>query len=252
MFKNVLFPISSILFLLSPLVPAQDIKSSPGDDMIYKYLCAEADKLSAKFADGARTWPEWQQKRPRLHQEYLDMLGLWPLPEKTPLKATLTGTLQAHGVVVEKIHFQSKPGLYVTGNLYRPKEPRNAQRLPAILYVCGHADKGRDGNKSAYQDHGFWFANNGYVCLMLDSLQLGEIPGVHHGTYGVCDGEGSWASPPRKRGRPPSRRASGGTRPVTLPPASNAGTASGPSITCKPGPMSIRPRSTRLSCHGPR
>jgi hypothetical protein len=56
--------------------------------------------------------------------------------------------------------------------------------LPAILYVCGHSGRGRDGNKTAFQDHGFWFANNGYVCLVVDTLQLGEIPGVHHGTYG--------------------------------------------------------------------
>src|SRR5205807_3263342 len=63
--------------------------------------------------------------------------------------------------------------------------PRLAgKKYPAILYVCGHANRGRDGNKSEYQDHGIWFARNGYICLILDSLQLGEIPGVHHGTYG--------------------------------------------------------------------
>src|SRR5262249_59663706 len=38
--------------------------------------------------------------------------------------------------------------------------------------------------KTAFQDHGMWFASNGYVCIVLDTLQLGEIPGVHHGTYG--------------------------------------------------------------------
>ena len=30
-----------------------------------------------------------------------------------------------------------------------------------------------------------WFASNGYICLIIDSLQLGEIPGIHHGTYGT-------------------------------------------------------------------
>lgn len=172
-------------FLLGLLVfqrAAAQPTPSPGDAMIEKYLAAETDKLSRKFADGAKTLAEWQKKRPRLYQEYMDMLGLWPLPEKTPLKATITGTLEKHGVVIEKIHFQSKPGLYVTANLYRPKM-RNA-KLPAIVYVCGHSGKGRDGNKTAFQDHGLWFANNGYVCLILDTLQLGEIPGVHHGTYG--------------------------------------------------------------------
>jgi dienelactone hydrolase len=28
-----------------------------------------------------------------------------------------------------------------------------------------------------------WFARNGYVCLIIDTLQLGEIEGIHHGTY---------------------------------------------------------------------
>jgi cephalosporin-C deacetylase-like acetyl esterase len=85
--------------------------------------------------------------------------------------------------VIEKLHFQSRPGLYVTGNLYRPKKASG--RLPAILYVCGHSGRGRDGNKTAFQDHGLWFANNGYVCLIVDTLQLGEVAGKHHGTYNL-------------------------------------------------------------------
>jgi len=159
-------------------------KPLPGDEMIYKYLCAEADKLSGKFLDGARTLEEWEKKQPRLYQEYMDMLGLWPLPEKTPLKATITGQLEHQGIIIDKLHFQSKPGLYVTANLYRPKDPQ-ARKLPAILYVCGHSNRGRDGNKSAHQDQGMWFASNGYVCLVLDTLDLGEIKGQHHGTYGI-------------------------------------------------------------------
>jgi dienelactone hydrolase len=156
----------------------------PGDDMIFKYLCAEADKLISKFLEGAKTLEQWQQRRPRLYQEYMDMLGLWPLPEKTPLLPMITGNLEHEGVIIDKLYFQSKPGLYVTANLYRPKNPA-AKQLPAIVYVCGHSNRGRDGNKSAYQDHGMWFASNGYICLVLDSLQLGEIKGIHHGTYGI-------------------------------------------------------------------
>jgi dienelactone hydrolase len=165
-------------------------KAKPGDVMIEKYLAAETDKLSKKFMDGAKTLEEWQQKRPRLYQEYMDMLGLWPLPEKTPLKATITGTIEAPDFFIDKLHYQSKPGLYVTANLYRPANTRarsvseGSKKYPAVLYVCGHSNRGRDGNKTAFQDHGIWFARNGYICLMVDTLQLGEIPGVHHGTYG--------------------------------------------------------------------
>ncbi len=113
------------------------------------------------------------------------MLGLQPWPEQSPLRAKVTGQVERNGVVVEKLHFQSRPGLYVTANLYRPA--RIEQPLPAVLYLCGHGATVIDGvsygNKIHYQHHGAWLARNGYVCLMLDSLQLGEIEGVHHGTH---------------------------------------------------------------------
>src|SRR5262249_48940537 len=99
-----------------------------------------------------------------------------------------TGTIEHERVLIEKLHYQSRPGLYVTANLYRPREPRG--RLPAVLYVCGHSGRGRDGNKTAYQDHGMWFATNGHICLILDTLQLGAAPGIHHGTY--REGRGWW------------------------------------------------------------
>jgi dienelactone hydrolase len=155
----------------------------PGDEMIEKYLAQETKKISQRVFDGATTRQEWEARRPQLRQEYLDMLGLWPLPEKTPLDAKVTGTVERGDVVIEKLHFQSKPGLYVTGNLYRPKKTEG--KLPTVLYVCGHSGRGRDGNKTAFQDHGMWFATNGYVCLIIDTLQLGEVPGIHHGTYGI-------------------------------------------------------------------
>jgi dienelactone hydrolase len=52
-----------------------------------------------------------------------------------------------------------------------------------VLYVCGHSGRGRNGNKTAFQSHGIWLARHGYICLMVDTLQLGEIAGIHHGTY---------------------------------------------------------------------
>ena len=116
------------------------------------------------------------------------MLGLTSGEVKTPLKATVTGTLRGDGFVVEMLHYQSRPRLYVTANLYRPAEIRPGQRLPAVFYPCGHSNQGRAGNKTAYQSHGIWFARHGYLCLVADSLQLGEIAGIHHGTYR----EGRW------------------------------------------------------------
>jgi dienelactone hydrolase len=175
-----------VLFLAIPALADDKPDTKHGDEMIEKYLVSLTKEVSGRFLDGAKTRDEWEKKLPTLRQEYLDMLGLWPLPEKTPLHATVTGTLEHEGVVIEKLHYQSRPGLYVTGNLFRPK--KSDGKLPAIFYVCGHAGRGRDGNKTAYQDHGLWFAKNGYVCLVVDTLQLGEIPGIHHGTYR----EGRW------------------------------------------------------------
>src|SRR5262245_19901081 len=181
----------TLLFSATLMTPAADppADTAKADEAIHKYLAAEVKRLSERFMNGAKTKAEWEVKRPKLKEQFLDMLGLWPLPEKTPLKATVTGTLVKGDVTIDKMHFQSKPGLYVTANLYRPTHhPTNKEgqlrRLPAILYVCGHSNRGRDGNKTAFQDHGMWFASNGYICLLIDTLQLGEIPGVHHGTYG--------------------------------------------------------------------
>jgi dienelactone hydrolase len=159
-----------------------------GDDEAERNLLVkDTEKISERFMDGANSLEEWQRRQPRMKREYLEMLGLWPVPEKTPLESEITGTVDRGDVQIDLVHFQSRPGLYVTGNLYRPTKP-DKQRLPAILYVCGHSGKGRDGNKTAFQDHGMWFASNGYVCLIIDTLQLGEIAGIHHGTYR----EGRW------------------------------------------------------------
>jgi len=152
--------------------------------MMRQFIAGEAIRLDGKFLTGVSNRESWEAQRPSLHQQYLEMLGLWPLPERTPLNPQVTGVLdRAEGFRVEKLHFQSRPHLYVTGNLYLPKEAKAGSKLPAVLYVCGHSGKGRDGNKTAFQQHGMWFATHGYLCLIIDTLQLGEIAGIHHGTY---------------------------------------------------------------------
>ena len=158
--------------------------NAPGQAMMEGFLHREAARLDDQFLEGITNRQQWEARRPRLRQEYFEMLGLWPLPERTPLQAQVTGSIEREeGFRVEKLHFQSRPHLYVTGDLYLPKETKAGAKRPAVLYVCGHAERGRDGNKSAAQHHGIWFATHGYVCLIIDTLQLGEIPGIHHGTY---------------------------------------------------------------------
>jgi dienelactone hydrolase len=171
----------------SPLALADDPpKPKSPDEMIHAYLAEQVKRITPRFMDGAKTRVEWEKARPRLKREFLDMLGLDPLPEKTPLTAMVTGTIECSSVTIQNVHFQSKPGLYVTGNLYLPlAKPGRSPKYPGILYVCGHSGRGRDGNKTAFADHGLWFASNGYVCLVVDTLQLGEVAGIHHGTYNL-------------------------------------------------------------------
>ena len=156
-----------------------------GDRMLADYFRNETASITSRCLTDIKTADDWNAKKDEYRRQLAEMLGLWPLPQKSDLKATITGTLETDDFVVEKINFQSLPGLYVTANLYRPKHIDKP--LPAILYVCGHAKVKENnvslGNKTFYQPHGEWFARNGYICLVIDSLELGEIEGEHHGTY---------------------------------------------------------------------
>ena len=176
-----------VFFLLASDLQGQAFsapdRGAAGDMMIQSYLANLTGQCHDQFATDVTTLEEWQSRRAEYRQQYFYMLGLWPLPARTDLKATVTRTLQRDDYTVDMLHYQSRPGLYVTANLYRPAKITKGKRLPAILYVCGHAGRGRNGNKTAYQSHGIWLARHGYICLMVDTLQLGEIAAIHHGTY---------------------------------------------------------------------
>lgn len=162
----------------------------PEDKLLAEYFRAETAKLSARCFADINSLNDWTTRRDQYRQELFDMLGLTPQLERTELKPVITGKLEQEQFTVENLHFQSRPGLYVTANLYLPKGL--TKPAPTILYVCGHgpviSNNVSYGNKVSYQHHGAWFARHGYVCLIIDTVQLGEILGLHHGTYR----EGQW------------------------------------------------------------
>jgi dienelactone hydrolase len=167
----------------NPSAGSAALKGLPGDRDIQKYLAVRAADQERELLPGIRNAAEFDKAKPALREDYFDMLGLKPMPERTPLHATVTGQIERDGYSVEKLHFQSRPGLYVTANLYLPRPSK--KQLPAILYLCGHySQMKRDGNKAAAdcQSHAIWFATHGYVVLVLDTLELGEIAGMHRGT----------------------------------------------------------------------
>ncbi len=142
------------------------------------YLERAALAITNKAAAELASRQSWEQLRAKRLDEMRDMLGLLPWPERTPLNVKVTGTLDKGTYVIEKIAFESMPKVYVTGNLYIPKV-RTAP-APAIIYVCGHAYSPH-GDKTQYQRHGISFAKNGYVAFILDSIQIAETFGMHHG-----------------------------------------------------------------------
>lgn len=179
-----------LLGMLSGLSAADAPVSTSADIMLSRYFQRETERLEKECLAQISSLEDWKTKREGYREQLQEMLGLRPMPEKTDLKPMITGRVEREDFTVENLQFQSMPGLYITANLYLPAKATRPS--PAILYVCGHGPVITNGvsygNKVTYQHHGEWFARNGYVCLVLDTIQLGELLGVHHGTYR----EGMW------------------------------------------------------------
>jgi cephalosporin-C deacetylase-like acetyl esterase len=172
--------LATLLVPISTLSGQEHISSSAERYTLFQqYLERRAAEITTGQPAGVKDLEQWKQKRSQLRQQLLFMLGLDPLPAKTPLHAATTGQLERERYRVEKVVFQSMPGLYVTGNLYIPKQ---VGRKPAVLYLCGHAPSPW-GAKVQYQHHGIWLASHGYVAFLIDTIEFGEISGIHHGLH---------------------------------------------------------------------
>lgn len=153
---------------------------APANLTIRDYLCREAAAITDR---ALRDFPDrraWEQAIPRKRQQYLAMLGLDDLPprdRREPPPVHVTGTVERPAYRIEKLAYESLPGLYVTANLYVPKNL--SAPAPGVVYVCGHAQE----QKVHYQAHPRRFAELGFVCLIVETVQLGEVTGHHHGCY---------------------------------------------------------------------
>src|SRR5262245_43491627 len=83
---------------------------------------------------GSKT--QWEQRAERVRRQILVSQGLWPMPTKTPLNAVIHGKLERQEYTVEKVYFESAPGFFVTGNLYRPRKITG--KVPGVLFAHGH------------------------------------------------------------------------------------------------------------------
>jgi hypothetical protein len=79
---------------------------------------------------------DWEKRRQLLRENILKGLNLFPLPARTPMNAVTTSKRIFDGYSVENVYFESIPGFFVCGNLYRPLD--NTKKHPAILSPHGH------------------------------------------------------------------------------------------------------------------
>ena len=144
------------------------------------FLSTVAQEITDNVFSDINSLSDWEELRPQRYNEFIEMMGLQDMPldaERPDLNIKITGTIQKEGYRIEKLYYESLPGLYVPANLYIPdniQEPR-----PAILYVCGHSPT----QKVRYQPYPRKFAELGFVCLIIETIQFGEVRGEHHGCY---------------------------------------------------------------------
>jgi cephalosporin-C deacetylase-like acetyl esterase len=107
-------------------------------------------------------------RRDQVRRQILQNVG--GLPERTPLNAKVVGVLERDQYRIEKVIFESQPGLYVTANLYLPKNGKPP--YPAVLFPLGH--------ESGAKAHEAWqyvlgsLASKGFVTLAWDPIGQGE------------------------------------------------------------------------------
>jgi dienelactone hydrolase len=120
-------------------------------------------------------------------------LGLWPMPTASPMNPVIHGKIDCGDYSIEKVYFESIPGFYVTGNLYRPKG-RQGER-PSVLSPHGHFPGGRfidagqeavrrqidqgaeqfeDGGRSFMQSRCVHLARMGCVVFHYDMVGYGD------------------------------------------------------------------------------
>ncbi len=96
--------------------------------------------------------------------------GMGPWPERTTLNARTVWTKDFGDHRIEGILFESRPGLYVTANLYLPTS--GTPPYPAILGPCGH---GREAKAhEVYQIVWINLARRGFMVLTYDPIGQGE------------------------------------------------------------------------------
>ena len=125
---------------------------------------------------------DWTLRASELRTRVLASAGLLPSPDRTPLNAEIFGDITRADYVVSKVYFESLPGFYVTGNLYRPP---GAGPFPAIVSPHGHWTYGRLENTATNSGPGraIGLARLGFVVFTYDMVGYVDSQQLPH-TFG--------------------------------------------------------------------
>ena len=149
-----------------------ELEVTPGlGGMLERYLTEKAKPLWEERATrvaGLRTADDVRARQAYIRKKVLEALG--GFPERTPLNARITGTLERDGYRVEKLVYESLPRFYVTANLYVPT--RGRPPYPAMLGASGHSANGKAFE--VYQRVWISLARRGFVVLAWDPPGQGE------------------------------------------------------------------------------
>ena len=112
----------------------------------------------------------WETRAEHLRRRILVSAGLWPMPEKTPLRPQITGRIEHDEYVIENVYLESLPGFLVTGNLYRPVGKTGP--YPAVVCPHGHWPEGRleDSEDGSVPGRCISFARQGYIGFAYDMI----------------------------------------------------------------------------------
>jgi hypothetical protein len=121
----------------------------------------------------------WAPRAQYLREHILASAGLMPMPERTPLRPVVFDEIAHADYTVSKVYFESLPGFFVTGNLYRPA---GAGPFPAILSPHGHWPYGRFENSAIVSGPGraIGLARQGFVVLTHDMVGYGDSRQLTH------------------------------------------------------------------------
>jgi hypothetical protein len=133
----------------------------------------------AQLAEFAKTWHTkagWEARAKHIRECILREAHLAPLPERCELKPIIWGKKERRGYTVENVAFESLPGFFVTGNLYRPAEGKGP--FAGVLCPHGHGPKARFN--AATQARSAVLARMGAVVFAYDMVGIGDSTQTTH------------------------------------------------------------------------